>query len=155
MGVLMLKHVMFQCHISYANAMSRACTTYDSMSHDFYLKKNIFSLSSLLDMEMPLVGMFLWYRKPRGGVPCGTAPTHQHTAAMPQSTPHALRGRLVRRMISEGMESVKGIGIWRNWNGMLSGLTSCLVDRKWNGICQRNWNMCVWFAEELEWNAEK
>ena len=24
-----------------------------------------------------------------------------------------LRGRLVRRMISEGMESVKGIGIWK------------------------------------------
>ena len=34
---------------------------------------------------------------------------------------------------------------------MLSGLTNCLVDRKWNGICQRNWNMSVWFAGELEW----
>ena len=63
--------------------------------------------------------------------------------------------RLVRRMISEGMKSVKGIGICRNWNRILSDLTSCLVDRKWNGICQRNWNMSVWFAEELEWNAEK
>ena len=42
------------------------------------------------------------------------------------------RGRLVRRMISEGMKSVKGMEPGRNWNGMLSGLTKCLVDR--NGM---------------------
>ena len=40
-----------------------------------------------------------------------------------------LRGRLVRRRISEGMESVKGMESGRNWNEMLSGLTKCLVDR--------------------------
>jgi len=49
-----------------------------------------------------------------------------------------IRGRLVGRMISEGMKSVKGIGIGKELNGMLSDLTSCLVDKKWNGICLFN-----------------
>ncbi|KAJ9563071.1 hypothetical protein OSB04_008231 [Centaurea solstitialis] len=39
------------------------------------------------------------------------------------------RGRLVRRVISKRMESVKGMESGRNWNGMFSGLTKCLVDR--------------------------
>ncbi|KAJ9563451.1 hypothetical protein OSB04_008611 [Centaurea solstitialis] len=34
------------------------------------------------------------------------------------------------RMISEGMQSVKAIEIWKEWNGMLSGLARCLVDMK-------------------------
>ena len=61
-------------------------------------------------------------------------------------------------MFLDGIEYVKGIWLWRNWNGMLLGLTTCLIGKigmksvKGIGIClfgSQN------VALELEWNFGK
>ena len=69
----------------------------------------------------------------------------------------SFRWRLVRRMFLDGMESVKRIWLWRNWNEMLLGLTTCLVDRIGTESVKRI-GMCLFgshnVALELEWNFD-
>ena len=77
--------------------------------------------------------------------------------ALPPRVPRYLEpwGCLVCIRFLKEWNMSKKLEFGRNWNGMLLSLTKCLVCRKWNVIWQWNWNLCVWFANELEWNYEK